>query len=86
MRATRNLAEAEMIWQGESEETVRREMQAARADEELTLTTDLKEKVATVEGQWTEALGSQIQGLRERVKDQLLAEDGWEDLEQLEQE
>lgn len=86
MRASRNLAEAEMIWQGESEESVRREMQAARADEELTLTTDLKEKVATVEGQWTEALGSQIQGLRERVKDQLLVEDGWEDLEQLEQE
>jgi hypothetical protein len=86
MRASRNLAEAEMIWQGESEETVRREMQAARADEELTLTTDLKEKVATVEGQWTEALGSQIQGLRKRVKDQLLVEDGWEDLEQLEQE
>ncbi|CEO60215.1 hypothetical protein PMG11_04853 [Penicillium brasilianum] len=86
MRASRNLAEAEMIWQGESEETVRREMQAARADEELTLTTDLKEKVATVEGQWTEALGSQIQGLRQRVKDQLLVEDGWEDLEQLEQE
>lgn len=86
MRASRNLAEAEMIWQGESEEDVRREMRAARADEELTLTTDLKEKVATVEGQWTEALGSQIQGLRERVKDQLVAEDGWEDLEQLEQE
>lgn len=86
MRASRNLAEAEMIWQGESEDDVRREMQAARADEELTLTTDLKEKVATVEGQWTEALGSQIQGLRERVKEQLVAEDGWEDLEQLEQE
>jgi hypothetical protein len=86
MRASRNLAEADMIWQGEPEETVRQEMQAARADEELTLTMDLKEKVATVEGQWAEALGSQVQGLRERVKGELLAEDGWEDLEQLEQE
>lgn len=86
MRANRNLAEAERIWQGESEEAVRQEMQEARADEEVALTTDLKDKVATVEGQWAEALGSQIQGLRERLKDQLVAEDGWEDLEQLEQE
>ncbi|KAJ5168321.1 uncharacterized protein N7482_003915 [Penicillium canariense] len=86
MRASRNLAEAERIWQGESEDTVHREMQEARADEELTLTTDLKDKVATVEGQWAEALGSQIQEVRERVKDQLVIEGGWEDLEQLEQE
>lgn len=86
MRANRNLADAERIWQGESEETVRRETQETRADEEIALTTDLKDKVATVEGQWTEALGSQIQGLRERVRKQLMAEDGWEDLEQLEQE
>ncbi|PWY87602.1 hypothetical protein BO70DRAFT_287129 [Aspergillus heteromorphus CBS 117.55] len=43
------------------------------------------DKVATVEGQWAEALGSQIQRLRERVKEQLMVEDGWEDLEQLEQ-
>lgn len=86
MRANRNLAEAERIWQGESEDAVRQEMQNARADEEIALTTDLKDKVATVEGQWTEALGSQIQSLFERVKDQLIAEDGWEDLEQLEQE
>lgn len=86
MRANRNLAEAERIWQGESEESVRRSMQQTRADEELVLTTDLKDKASTVEGQWTEALGSQIQELRERVKDQLLAEDGWEDLERLEQE
>ncbi|EPS33516.1 hypothetical protein PDE_08478 [Penicillium oxalicum 114-2] len=86
MRASRNLTEAELIWQGEPEEAVREQMQLARADEEITLTSDLKEKVATVEGQWSEALGSQIQGLRERVKEQLLAEDGWEDMEQLEQE
>ncbi|KAJ5221667.1 uncharacterized protein N7469_010554 [Penicillium citrinum] len=86
MRANRNLAEAELIWQGEPEESVRRNMQQTRANEELTLTSDLKEKVATVESQWTEALGSQIQELRERVHEQLVAEDGWEDLERLEQE
>ncbi|KAJ5679369.1 hypothetical protein N7462_007613 [Penicillium macrosclerotiorum] len=86
MRANRNLAEADRIWRGEPEEYVRRDMQTARADEELALTTDLKDKVTTVEGQWAEALGSQIEGLRSRIKDQLLAEDGWEEMEQLEQE
>lgn len=85
MRANRNLTQAERIWQGEDEEAVRREMQEARAEEEIALTTDLKDKVATVEGQWTEALGGQIQGLIARVKEQLVVEDGWEDLEQLEQ-
>ena len=86
MRANRNLTQAERMHRGEPEETVLRETQEARVDEELTLTTDLKDKVATVEGQWTEALGSQIGGLRERVKEQLIEEDGWDDVEQLEQE
>ncbi|KAK4922545.1 hypothetical protein LTR66_016589, partial [Elasticomyces elasticus] len=85
MRANRILVEAERIKCGEAEEDVRRDMLQTRADEELSLTTDLKDKVATVEGQWTEALGSQIEGLRERVKEQLVEEDGWEDLEQLEE-
>lgn len=85
MRANRKLAEAERIKRGEAEEDVRRDMQETRADEELALTTDLKDKVATVEGQWTEALGSQIEGLRERVKEQLMSENGWEELEQLEE-
>ena len=77
--------EAERVRHGEPGEEVRREMQASRADEERVLTADLKDKVATVECQWTEALGSQVQDLRECVKMQLMAEDGWEDLEQLEQ-
>jgi hypothetical protein len=85
MRANRVLVEAERVKCGETEEEVRREMMETRADEELALTTDLKDKVATVEGQWAEALGSQIEGLRERVKEQLVSEDGWEDLEQLEE-
>ena len=85
MRANQKLVEAQRIKRGEAEEDVRREMQETSADEELALTTDLKDKVATVEGQWTEALGSQIEGLRERVKEQLMSEDGWEELEQLEE-
>ncbi|KAJ5322411.1 hypothetical protein N7452_010700 [Penicillium brevicompactum] len=85
MRANRILVEAERIKCGEAEEDVRRNMLQTRVDEELSLTTDLKDKVATVEGQWTEALGSQIEGLRQRVKEQLVEEDGWEDLEQLEE-
>lgn len=85
MRANRNLTQTERMHRGEPEESVLQDMQVIRADEELTLTTDLKDKVTTVEGQWTEALGSQIGGLRDRVKEQLMAEDGWEDVEQLEQ-
>lgn len=85
MRANCQLMEAQRVRQGEAEDNVRREMQESRADEERTLTNDLKDKVATVEGQWTDALGSQIQDLRERVKTHLIAENGWDELEQLEQ-
>jgi hypothetical protein len=84
MAANCKLMEAQRIRQGEAEDAVRREMQESRADEELALTNDLKDKVATVEGQWTEALGSQIQDLRERVKTYLVNENGWDELEQLE--
>ncbi|KAB8239345.1 uncharacterized protein BDW43DRAFT_1717 [Aspergillus alliaceus] len=85
MRANCKLMEAERVRLGEVEDNVRREMQATRAEEERSLTNDLKDKVATVEGQWAEALGSAVQGLRERVKEQLVDEDGWEELEQLEE-
>ena len=76
---------AERVRLGEDEDHVLREIQESRADEERSLTHDLKDKVATVEGQWTEALGSAIQGLRDRVKEQLMDEDGWEELEQLQE-
>ncbi|KAL4990609.1 hypothetical protein BDW68DRAFT_154063 [Aspergillus falconensis] len=85
MRANCKLTETERIRQGELEEVVAREISLSRADEERSLTNDLKDKVATVEGQWTEALGSQIQALRERVREQLERDGGWEDLESLEQ-
>lgn len=85
MRANCKLMEAERIRHGEPEDEVRREMHDSRANEDRALTVDLKDKVATVECQWTEALGSQIQDLRQRVKMQLMEEDGWEELERLEQ-
>ncbi|KAL2798419.1 hypothetical protein BJX66DRAFT_295560 [Aspergillus keveii] len=85
MRANCKLTETERVRRGEPEDVVTREMQHSRASEERSLTNDLKDKVATVEEQWAEALGGQIQALRERVRDQLEREDGWEDLEQLEQ-
>lgn len=78
------LEEAQRIRLGEPEDVVRREMQERRAKEERDLTADLKDRVATVEEQWTEALGSTIQGIRERVKEWLIAEGGWDELEQLE--
>ena len=85
MRANCKLMEAERIRHGEPEDEVGRELQDSRVSEDRALTVDLKDKVATVECQWTEALGSQIQDLRERVKMQLMEEDGWEELERLEQ-
>jgi hypothetical protein len=84
MVANCRLMEAQRTRHGEPEDSVRSEMQEMQAREERELTADLKEKVSTVEGQWTEALGSHIQTLRERVKSRLLAEDGWDDTEQLE--
>ena len=41
------------------------------------LTDDLKEKVGVVEGQWEEALGEELMGVRERVREWLLEEGGW---------
>lgn len=49
--------------------------------EERRLTEDLKEKVGIVEGQWEEALGSEIMEVRERVRGFLLEEGGWDDEE-----
>lgn len=85
MRANCKLMEAERTRHGEPERELQRDMQGSRASEERFLTADLKDKVTMVECQWTEALGSQIQDLRERLRMQLMAEDGWEELEQLEQ-
>ncbi|KAK4691630.1 hypothetical protein P7C71_g5404, partial [Lecanoromycetidae sp. Uapishka_2] len=47
--------------------------------EEQRLTEDLKEKVGVVEGQWEEALGSELIEVRERVREFLLEGGGWDD-------
>jgi hypothetical protein len=84
MSTSCKLMEAQRIRRGEPEDFIGREMQKLRAREERDLTGDLKERVSTVEVQWTEALGGEIQGLRERVKGHLMAQGGWDDIEQLE--
>lgn len=48
-----------------------------REMEGMKLTDDLKEKVGVVEGQWEEALGEELMGVRERVREWLLEEGGW---------
>ena len=47
--------------------------------QEARLTDDLKEKVSVVEGQWEEALGSEMLAVRERVREWLLEKGGWVD-------
>ncbi len=58
------------------QEEVKRQATERRQREERALTADLKDRVATVEGQWTEALGSAIVGTRERVRGWLVDEGG----------
>lgn len=49
--------------------------------EETRLMDDLKEKVGVVEGQWDEALGGELMVVRERVREWLLEEGGWDEVE-----
>ena len=49
--------------------------------EEKKLTEDLKEKVGVVEGQWAEALGSELMEARERVRGWLLEQGGFDEEE-----
>lgn len=60
------------------QDEVKREAEERRRAEEMALTADLKDRVATVEGQWTEALGSAIVGTRERVRGWLVEDGGWD--------
>lgn len=49
--------------------------------EEKRLMDDLKEKVGVVEGQWDEAFGGEVLSVRERVREWLLEEGGWDEVE-----
>ena len=54
-------------------------MATGREREERALMDDLKEKVAVVEGQWVEGLGSRIGAERERIREFLEDTGGWDD-------
>ncbi|MCJ1225883.1 hypothetical protein MMC12_002532 [Toensbergia leucococca] len=47
--------------------------------EEGRLTDDLKEKVGVVEGQWEEALGRELKGVRGKVRGWLVGSGGWDE-------
>ncbi len=51
-----------------------------RSKEEAMLTAELKQKVSIIEQQWLEALGSQLQEARDRVKVFLEEQGGWEEM------
>ncbi|KAK2762066.1 hypothetical protein FQN54_001073 [Arachnomyces sp. PD_36] len=85
MSANYKLMEVERIRSGESEDAVKREVLNSKSEEERVLTSDLKDKVATVEGQWAEALGSQLEAVKGRVRDWLVAEGGWDEMIQMEE-
>lgn len=57
------------------------EIKASTEREELRLTDDLKEKVRCVEELWNSAIGREFEGVKERVKLFLVAEGGWEGME-----
>lgn len=67
------------LWGGEEllKKMEMRNIEERRKTEEKSLTDDLKEKVGVVEKQWDEALGEEIMGVRERVREWLLEKGGW---------
>ena len=83
--ANYKLMEVKRIRSGELEEAVKREIRESKTEEERILTSDLKDKVATVEGQWAEALGSQLEAVKGRVRDWLVNEGGWDEMMQMEE-
>ena len=56
----------------------------ARSEQEKALTCELKDQVSTIEEQWREALGSHLESTKQRIKACLVADGGWDDLEQAE--
>jgi len=85
MNANCKFMEVQRIKSGEPETTVKGEMEESRGEEEKILTADLKDRVAMVEGQWAEALGSQLDAVKSRVQGRLIREGGWDEMVQMEQ-
>lgn len=52
-----------------------------RAKQEVALTGELKQKVAIIEEQWAEALGSALQGIKEQIKGWLTENGAWEEMQ-----
>ncbi len=77
--ATCRLMETQRVLEGEDMGDVEAEMRAVMKEEEGRLTDDLKEKVGVVEGQWAEALGRGLEGVKGRVREWLVGQGGWED-------
>lgn len=73
------ISTARGIWGGEEllKNMELRNIEERKATEENSLTDDLKEKVGVVENQWHEALGEEMMGVRERVREWLLEKGGW---------
>jgi hypothetical protein len=61
------------------------EIVQAKSEREKALTLALKDQVSTIEEQWVEALGSQLDSTKQRIKTCLIEDDGWDDFEQAEQ-
>lgn len=79
MTAGIRLMESQRVAEGEQRSIVHAEMDQVKEMEEQRLTDQLKEKVATVESQWREGLGSGLEGAKERVREYLYETGGWDD-------
>jgi hypothetical protein len=79
MGAGLKLMESQRVAEGEERGRVREEMGHVKEAEEMRLTGELKERVATVESQWREGLGSSLEGAKERVRGFLIESGGWDD-------
>ncbi len=65
---------ARRLW---GEDEIQEQQAKRKKREEKKLTDDLKEKVGVIEGQWREALGEEMMGVREKVREWLLEKGGW---------
>lgn len=80
MTANTRLLETQRLMDGgEDEHAIKAEMGDLRAYEERRLTDDLKDKVALVEEQWEEGLGSGLEDCLKRVERFLEETGGWDE-------
>ena len=68
--------------QPEAVERIKADIAAAIREQEETLTTELKDRVETIEEQWDQALGSNLENTKERIRASLMEDGGWEEIEE----